>query len=126
MILYIVHYFVNSAECHRYAGIGTAVVDRDTSCISVAERGTRECYVLNIAHALVKLTRIEKILCAAVLNLPRLVDVENARTEAVNKAVAAFENAVIEYQPAFACLDRDRTCADLLGLPASQRSLTCL
>ena len=33
-------------------------------------------------------------------------------------AVAALENAVVEYQPALACLDRDRTCTDLLGLPA--------
>ena len=122
MVLYILNNFVNRAECHRYTGIGTAVVDSDASGIAVAESSAGECNVLNVAYALVDLTRIEEVFCTAVLYLPGLVDVKNASAEAVNEAVAALKNAVIEYEPAFACLDRDRTCADLLGLPASERS----
>ena len=107
----VLNNFLSVAECHAYAGISAAVVDSDTSGVLVAESCAGECNVLNVANGLVDLARVDEVLAAAVLNLPGLILVENAGAEAVNEAVAALENAVVEYQPAFAGLDRDRTCA---------------
>ena len=114
VLLNIVNYFVNCCECHAYAGVGTAVVDCDSACILVAEGSAGECNVLNVAYALIDLLRADEVFSASVLDLPRLVDVGSASREAVNEAVAAFENAVIEAEPAFRGFYRDRTCADLL------------
>ena len=119
MSLNVLNNFLSVAECHAYAGISAAVVDSDPAGVLVAESRAGECNVLNIADGLVYLARIDEVLTAAVLNLPGLILVENARAKAVNETVAALQNAVVEYQPALACFDRDRTCADLLGLPAS-------
>lgn len=119
MSLYILNNFLGIAECHGNAGISAAVVDCDSACVLIAQCCAGECNVLNVAYALIVLSGVEQVLLAAVLNLPGLILVENASTEAVYKAVAGLENAVVEYQPALACLNRNRTCADLLGLPAS-------
>ncbi len=118
MSLDVVNNLVNCTECHGYACIGTAVVDCDSACINVTESCAGEGNVLNVADAFVVFSGVKEIFAAAVLNDPGLIDIEDACAEAVNETVAAFENAVIEYEPAFACFDRDRTCADLLGFPA--------
>ena len=78
VLLNIVNYFVNCCERHAYAGVGTAVVDCDSACIGVAECGTGECYILNIAYALIVLSGVEEVLSATILNLPGLVDVEDS------------------------------------------------
>ena len=113
MALNVVNNLVNGTECHRNAGIRTAVVDSDSSCVGVAESSAGEGYVLNIAYTFVILSGVEEIFAAAVLNNPRLVDIEDSSAEAVNIAVAALEYAVIEYQPALACFNRNRTSAYL-------------
>ena len=113
MALYVVNNLVNSTECHRNTGIGTAVVDSNSACISVAERRTGEGNVLHVAYALVVLSGVEEIFAAAVFNYPGLINIKDTSAEAVNIAVAALENAVVEYQPAFACFNRNRTCAYL-------------
>ena len=122
MALDVVDNIINSGECHRYACVSAAIVDSDASGIGINQCCAGEGNVLNVAYALVDLLRREKILCAAVLNLPGLVLVENAGGEAVNEAVAALENAVIEAKPALRGLYRNRTCADLLGLPCLEGS----
>lgn len=122
MFLYVFNDLVGIAERERYAGIRAAVVDRDAAGIGVAKRRAGECNVLDVADALVKLTRVQEIFGAAVLYLPRLVGIENAGTEAVHEAVAALENAVVEAEPALARFDRNWTRADLLGFPALVRS----
>ena len=109
----ILNNFLSVAECHAYAGISTAVVDSDSSCISVTESSAGEGYVLNIAYTFVILSGVEEVLAAAVLNNPGLVDIEDSGAEAVNIAVAALENAMVEYEPALACFNRNRTCANL-------------
>ena len=113
MLLNVINNLVNGAECHRNTGIGTAVVDCDSSRISVAESCAGEGNVLNVAYTFVILSGVEEIFSAAVLNYPGLVDIEDSCAEAVNIAVAALENAMVEYEPAFACFNRDRTCAYL-------------
>ena len=55
------------------------------------------------------------------MHLPRLIEIEQRRAEAVHKAIARGEHAVIEQQPAFARLDRRRPGPDLGGLPAADR-----
>ena len=122
MALYILHNSVNCCVCKCYAGVCTAVVDSDPAGVSVAECCAGEGNVLNVAYALIYLTGIDEVLCTSVLDLPGLVLVKDASREAVYKAVAALKNTVIEAQPALVCLDRDRACAYLLGLPCSEGS----
>ena len=118
MSLYILDNLFRIAECHGNAGIRAAVINCDSARILIAECRAGECYVLNIAYALIVLAGIDEIFLAAVLDFPRLVNVKNARAEAVYKAVSALKNAVVEHQPALACFNRNGTCANLLGLPA--------
>lgn len=113
MALYVVNNLVNGTECHRNTGIGTAVVDSNSACISVAESRTGEGNVLHVAYALVVLSGVEEIFAAAVLYYPGLINIEDSCAEAIYVAVAALEHAVVEYKPAFACFNRNRTCAYL-------------
>ena len=122
MRLNVVDNLVNSCERHRNTGVGAAVVDSDSACILIAKSSAGECYVLNVAYALIGFLRADEVLGASVLDLPRLIDVEYASGEAVYKAVAALKYAVIEAQPALGRFYRDRTCAYLLGLPSLEGS----
>lgn len=97
MVLCVFNNLVNCCECHRNAGVSTTIVDCDSACVSIAESCAGECNVLNVTDAFVCFTGIEKVFRATILNDPGLVDVEDASAKAVNKAVAAFENAVVEY-----------------------------
>src|ERR1700722_15912811 len=55
----------------------------------------------------------------AIAHFPRLFQIEQSSAEAVDESVTARENAVIDHQPAFDGLDRDRPRADLRALPAT-------
>lgn len=118
VLLNILDNVVNGGERHRNAGVSAAVVDSNSAGILVAESSAGEGNVLNVANALVDLLRADEVFSTSVLYLPRFVDVEDAGGEAVNKAVAALENAVVEAEPALRSLYRDRACAYLLGLPS--------
>lgn len=122
MALYIINYCVNCCVCKCNTGISTAVVNCNSAGVCVTKCSAGEGNVLNVAYALINLARIDEVLSTSVLNLPRLVLVENTSREAVYKAVAALKNTVVEAEPALVCLDRDRTCAYLLGLPCSEGS----
>ena len=121
MRLYIFNDGINSRECHRYAGISAAVIDSYAAGICINQSSAGEGNVLNVANTLIDHLGAQQIFCAAILDLPGLILVKDAGREAVNKAVAAFKNAVIEAEPAFRGLYRDRACADLLGLPSLER-----
>ena len=83
MSLNVLNYLFGIAERHRNDGICAAVIDRDPARILVTECCAGERYVLNVAYTFVVLARIDEVLLAAVLDLPRLILVENASTEAV-------------------------------------------
>ena len=78
MALYIVNNSVNSCVSKTYASVSTAVVNSNSACVSVAKCCAWECYVLNVAYALIILSGVEKVLSATILNLPGLVDVEDS------------------------------------------------
>ena len=60
MCLYIVNDRVNGGECHRNAGVGTAIVDGDAACVLVAEGSAGEGNVLNVAYALIDLCGLSR------------------------------------------------------------------
>ena len=78
MALYIVNNSVNSCVSKTYASVSTAVVNSDSACFSVAKCCAWECYVLNVAYALIDLSWVDKILAASVLDLPWLLLIKNA------------------------------------------------
>ncbi len=119
MLLNVVHNLVNLGERHSYTGIRTSVINGDSARVLVAKRCAGEGNVLYVADTLINFTWIYEILLTSGNNLPRLINVQQAGSEAVNKSVAAFKYAVIEAKPTFACLDRNRTRAYLFGFPAA-------
>ena len=78
MALYIVNNSVNSCVSKTYASVSTAVINSDSACVSVAKCCAWECYVLNVAYALIDLSWVDKILAASVLALPWLLLIKNA------------------------------------------------
>ena len=78
MALYIVNNSVNSCVSKTHASVSTAVVNSDSACVSVAKCCAWECYVLNVAYALIDLSWVDEILAASVLDLPWLLLIENA------------------------------------------------
>ena len=78
MALYIVNNSVNSCVSKTYASVSTAVVNSNSACLSVAKCCAWECYVLNVAYALIDLSWVDEILAASVLNLPWLLLVKDA------------------------------------------------
>ena len=81
------------------------------------ERRAGECDVRNVARQLVNLARRYQVRAAAGDRLPRLVEVEQRRTERIDITVARAQHAVVEQQPALARLDGHGTRTDLHALP---------
>lgn len=119
MLLNVVNYLVNLGKRHSYAGIRASVINGNSARILIAERRAGEGNVLYIAYTLINFTGIYEILLTSGNYFPRLIDIQQAGSEAVNKSVAAFKYAVIETKPAFACLDGNRTRAYFFGFPAA-------
>ena len=81
------------------------------------ERRAGECDVRNVARQLVNLARRYQVRAAAGDRLPRLVEVEQRRTERIDITVARAQHAVVEQQPPFRGLDGNGARADLHALP---------
>ena len=81
------------------------------------QRSARERHVRNVAHAFVRFARRYQVRAAAGDRLPRLVEVEQRRTERIDITVARAKYAVVEQQPALARLDGHGPRADLHALP---------
>ena len=78
MALYIVNNSVNSCVSKTYASVSTAVVNSNSACLSVAKCCAWECYVLNIAYALIDLSWVDEILVSCVLNFTCMLLVKDA------------------------------------------------
>ena len=81
------------------------------------ERRAGECDVRNVARQLVNLARRYQVRAAAGDRLPRLVEVEQRRTERIDITVARAQHPVVEQQPALRGLDGNGPRADLHALP---------
>ena len=109
---------VNGGEGHAGDGVGSTIVDGDAAGVGIGQGSARERNVRHVTGELIALFRTEDIEVASFLHDPRLLVVKKRYAEAINEAVAGVQNAVINHQPAFIGLDRNRAGADLLGLPA--------
>lgn len=113
-----VHNIINGCECKCGAGICAAVVDADSSGVSVNEVSAGECNCVGITNELIVLLRAEEVGSTSLENLPRLVLIEESCGEAIYIAVAGSKYTVVENEPAAIGLYRNRTCAHLSGFPA--------
>ena len=111
------HDFGNVTECEAGHSVGATVIYGYPTCLRVVYLGTGETYVGHIACELVLLTWCDEVGAAAVDGFPRLFEVEQRRTEAVDVAVAGAEHTMIEEQPSLAGLDGDGACTYLHALP---------
>ena len=111
--------FGDVAEGEARHGVGAAVVDGDAAALGVVNLGAREANVGHIARQLILFLRRNEVRTRTIDGLPRLFEVEQGRSEAVNVAVAGAKHAVVEQQPALAGLYGHRTGADFHALPCA-------
>ena len=73
VVIEAVHNIINGCECKCGAGICAAVVDADSSGVSVNEVSAGECNCVGITNELIVLLRAEEVGSTSLENLPRLV-----------------------------------------------------
>lgn len=92
--------FRNVSERKTSDCICATVVYSDATCLRIVNLCTWEAYVRHVAHTLVRSLRTDEVRTRTVCGLPRLLEVEQCRTEGIYITVARTEHAMIEEQPA--------------------------
>ena len=108
---------LNGGERNADVAVCAAVVQSDTTGISVLESSAGEADILDEASFLVPGLRREQVERAAVEDSGRLVDIQDSAADAIDVSVAGIADTVVENEPALVSLDRCSAAADLQAFP---------
>ena len=110
---------VHRSKSNAGDSIRAALVNGDFSAFRVCQAGAGKRYIWNIPYAFVSGLGRKQIGLWTAQHLPRLFQVQQGYAKAVDKSVAAGQDAVIEEEPSLVGLNGNGACADLCGAPGA-------
>src|SRR5690606_25315373 len=107
----------NLTESEPDYRVGAAVIERQPSGGAVHQSTAGEHNVWNVSHAFVEGGWREDVRVRTRDHLPRLFQIEQHRSRAVDEAVTRRHHTVVNEEPTLGGFDRRRASSDLRALP---------